>query len=124
MTMTDKELFELGQKLSPLRDQGVLIIGAGTLTHNLRALNPELGEEPVEWARVFDDWVEQTLCAKDYETLLNWTANAPNATKNHPTAEHFRPLFIAAGAGLNDELSFPVKGFSYGIFSRRAVQFG
>ena len=123
-TMSDKDLFEMGQSLAPLRERGVLIIGAGALTHNLRAWNPKLGDEPVEWAKVFDDWIEKTLNENDIDALLNWKTLAPNAELNHPTAEHFRPLFIAAGAGLGETVTFPTTGFSYGIFTRRSVQFG
>lgn len=123
-TMSDKDLFEMGKRLAPLRERGVLIIGAGALTHNLRAWNPQLTDEPVEWAKVFDDWIEKTLIEKDIDALLDWKTLAPNAELNHPTSEHFRPLFIAAGAGMSETVTFPTTGFSYGIFTRRSVQFG
>lgn len=121
---SEVDLFELGQKLAPLRDEGVLIVGAGSLTHNLRAWNPQLGDEPLEWAKVFDDWVENVLLEKDKTALLNWKNDAPNALMNHPTAEHFLPLLVAAGAGWEEDITFPTIGFSYGIFTRRSVQFG
>jgi 4,5-DOPA dioxygenase extradiol len=123
-TYSDRDLFELGQRLAPLRDQEILIIAAGALTHNLRAWNPQLGKQPIEWAKVFDDWVAENLVKKDKNALLDWHSNAPNASQNHPSPEHFRPLLIAAGAGWQDAVTFPTSGFNFGIFSRRSVQFG
>ncbi len=119
-----KDLFELGKRLAPLRDQGVMIIGAGALTHNLRAWNPrhEGGAEP--WAVAFDEWVAATVGSADWQRLFDWQALAPHAQFNHPTAEHFLPLLIAAGAGAGDKVTFPMTGFQYGIFSQRSVQFG
>ncbi|MDH5692663.1 MAG: dioxygenase [Gammaproteobacteria bacterium] len=122
--MSERELYELGQKLSPLRKKDILIIGAGALTHNLRAFNPYYqSDEPYSWAREFDEWLEDVLIRKDIDALLNWK-QAPQARQNHPTDEHFLPLFIAAGAGEGEVVSFPTLGFSYGAFSRRSAQFG
>jgi len=73
--------------------------------------------------------VKEALITSDVDALLNWQQLAPQAKRNHPTAEHFRPLLIAAGAGLavngkNETIRFPIEGFEYGIFSKRSVQFG
>lgn len=123
--LSDEGLYQLGKQLAPLREHGVLIIGAGALTHNLRAFDPQNNSrDPLPWARVFDDWVGQVLMNGDTQSLINWRKAAPEAKMNHPTAEHFTPLLIAAGAGEGEAITFPTLGFTYGAFTRRSVQFG
>ena len=121
--LSDKALFELGRSLRVLRSEGVIIVGSGVLTHNLRKIIPNHSGAPLEWSAEFDQWVEETLLSKDYDALINWQDKAPNATLNHPTTEHFRPLLVAAGAAENDAVDFPVTGFEWGSLSRRSVQF-
>lgn len=121
---SNQALFKLGKDLGPLREQNVLIIGAGALTHNLSAFNPaNENHEPMDWAKAFDDWVAGVLTTQDYEGLFQWEQLAPHAKQNHPTPEHFKPLLIAAGAAVGDKVTYPTLGFSYGVFSRRSVQF-
>jgi 4,5-DOPA dioxygenase extradiol len=121
-TLSNEALYNLGQRLAPLRESGVMIIGSGGITHNLReALPPKYTDTP-DWVSRFDDWVKHTLL-QDKAQLLAWET-APYATRNHPTPEHFRPLLIAAGAtDDSDSIDFPVTGFELGIISRQAVQF-
>ena len=123
-TLSDRELFELGQQLNPLRKDNVLIVGSGGITHNLRAVNPQHTGSPPEWAYTFDQWVESTLMEHNYDKLIRWQSHAPHARMNHPTPEHFRPLLIAAGAAQQESVSFPITGFEWGSMSRRSVQFG
>lgn len=87
----------LGRALAPLREEGVLILGSGGATHNLRELAP--GAAPVAWARDFSDWLERTVTSGDSDALLDYRARAPQAARNHPTEEHLMPLFVTAGAG-------------------------
>lgn len=122
--LSNADLYDLGRRLAPLRDDGIMIIGSGTLTHNLGEFRPDYNESPLAWAVDFDQWVASTLMQRDTEALLNWEQRAPHARQNHPTPEHFRPLLIALGAARVDEISFPVTGFEWGVFSRRCVQFG
>jgi 4,5-DOPA dioxygenase extradiol len=123
-TLPDQELFDLGQRLAPLREHEVLICANGTITHNLReGLRGRLTHPPT-WVTDFDRWVEQCLL-HNRQALLNWRNEAPQAQRNHPSPEHFRPLLIAAGAAVEDDsVGFPVSGFEMMAFSRRAVQFG
>lgn len=89
--------FDLGRALAPLRDEGVLILGSGGVTHNLRELAaPE--SVPLAWAREFSDWINDTIAAGDTDALLNYRKLAPQAARNHPSEEHLMPLFVAAGA--------------------------
>jgi 4,5-DOPA dioxygenase extradiol len=89
--------YALGRALAPLRDDGVLILGSGGATHNLRQLgSPDT--PPPAWASDFSAWLYDTIGAGQTEALLNYRALAPQAKQNHPTEEHFLPLFVAAGA--------------------------
>jgi 4,5-DOPA dioxygenase extradiol len=79
----------LGKALRPLREQGVLIIGSGSITHNLRA--------------VFIDWMVDKIEAGDMDALSDYRVCAPHAAQNHPTDEHLLPLFVALGAMENSD---------------------
>ncbi|TVO68447.1 DODA-type extradiol aromatic ring-opening family dioxygenase [Denitromonas ohlonensis] len=89
-------LLELGQALAPLREAGVLLIGSGSLTHNLRDYFVDTPAEP--YAAEFAHWVWAHLQAGDLDALLNYREHAPHAVRAHPTDEHFLPLFFAIGA--------------------------
>lgn len=90
--------FEIGKRLAPLREQGVLIIGSGSSVHNLRRVRFN-SDEIADWAVAFDDWVTEKVEAGDVESLLDYRQLAPDAALAHPTEEHFLPLFLALGAG-------------------------
>jgi len=122
--LSNSELYELGEQLAPLREQGVIIVTSGVITHNLREyFSHQHDNTPADWAKSFDDWVVNVLRQRDSSSLLNWETQAPDAIRNHPTAEHFRPLLIAAGASEMKNVFFPVEGFDGGILSNRSVQF-
>ncbi len=120
-----REFFELGRALAPLRERGVLILGSGVLTHNLRALDWQGRASPPQWAQAFDEWCRSTLAEFDVDALLAYRTRAPHAREAHPTDEHFTPLLVAAGAASIHcrSVLFPVEGFEYGSLSRRCVQF-
>jgi 4,5-DOPA dioxygenase extradiol len=117
-------LFALGRSLAPLRDEGVLVIGSGFLTHNLRAW--DRGEHPVtpSWARELDDWAAGVLVRKDADALVDYRARAPGVREALPTQEHFVPVIVALGAAAEgaDPVSFPITGFWGGSFTRRSVE--
>lgn len=89
----------LGRALRPLREQGVLIIASGSITHNLPAIfrHPP-GSPAPEWVTAFCDWMVETIAQGDLATLADYRARAPHAVQNHPTDEHLLPLFVALGA--------------------------
>jgi 4,5-DOPA dioxygenase extradiol len=126
-TLDPMVLFKIGQRLQPLRDQGVLIIGSGFSTHNLRLMNWHLPHDttPPTWSSEFDDWLNRTLQAGDVDSILDFQRAAPAATTAHPRTEHFAPLFVALGASLDSGASARnvVEGFWFGL-SKRSVQFG
>ena len=125
-TLDPVTLFEVGRKLAPLRDQGVLILGSGFTTHNLSLISmqqPPDAPAP-EWSREFDDWAEQTIAARDVDAVIDFLHKAPAASIAHPRTEHFAPLFVSLGAsvdGLQEGRSV-IDGFWYGL-SKRSWQF-
>lgn len=89
----------LGRALRPLREQGVLIVGSGSITHNLRAIFRHPQGEPVPgWVMEFCSWIAAKIAAGDLDALGAYRTRAPHAVQNHPTDEHLLPLFVALGA--------------------------
>ena len=86
----------LGAALAPLRDDNVLIVGSGHLTHNLREYMT--GRPRAPQTEAFRDWVHARLLAGDIDALADWERQAPYARFAHPSVEHFLPLFVALGA--------------------------
>ncbi|GAB3574042.1 class III extradiol ring-cleavage dioxygenase [Amycolatopsis endophytica] len=123
-TLDPRELFELGRKLKPLRDEGVLIIGSGFFTHNLSAMSGGVHGTPPRWSAEFDQWGAETLRANDIDALLDFRHKAPAAALAHPRIEHFAPLFVTLGAGADDANPRTViEGYWYGM-AKRSVQIG
>jgi 4,5-DOPA dioxygenase extradiol len=118
-----KTLFALGRALAPLRDEGVLIIGSGFLTHNMRAFS----RETPAWAAEFDQFCAETLAKHDVDALLDYQTRGPATRIALPTVEHFVPVIVAAGAAdafsTRPQVSFPVTGFAFGSFTKRSVQY-
>lgn len=120
-----QELFALGRALRPLRDEGVLIIGSGFITHNLRTINWGPPSPPPAWAHEFDTWASEALAKRDVDALLDFQRKGPAAHVALPTREHFVPLLVALGAAdEGDAVHFPISGFWMGSLTRRSVQFG
>jgi 4,5-DOPA dioxygenase extradiol len=88
----------LGRALAPLRDEGVLIMATGSMTHNLRMLDRSDLNPPADWAAAFSAWMAQKLEQRDDAALLDYRRQAPFAAQNHPTDEHLLPLYVALGA--------------------------
>jgi 4,5-DOPA dioxygenase extradiol len=92
---------QVGKALRELSREGVLIVGSGHLTHNLRDWARGQGK-PEPYAREFQAWVFERLKEKDLEALVDYRSRAPHGVRAHPTDEHFLPLFIALGAAQED----------------------
>ena len=122
-TLDPAKLLELGGRLRPLRDEGVLIVGSGFMTHGLPYLREfVLDAPPPDWSKAFDQWVAAALDARDARTLAAFR-DVPSARYAHPTVEHFVPLFVALGAAAHDgPMATPISGFWLGL-SKRSVQF-
>jgi 4,5-DOPA dioxygenase extradiol len=118
-TLDPQGLLEVGRKLAPLRDEGVLIVGSGFFTHNLRALGPT----PQAFSTEFDEWGREALAAKDVDALLDFEHASPSGRLAHPRTEHFVPLFVALGAAdQNLDGRSVIDGFWLGM-AKRSVQF-
>ena len=93
----------LGRALAGLSRRNVLVVGSGSLTHNLREAFPNLRAgrrqaEVPQWVEAFADWMGARLAAGDLEALLDYRRRAPYARENHPTDEHLMPFYVALGA--------------------------
>ncbi|WP_257386912.1 dioxygenase family protein [Tahibacter caeni] len=106
----------LGRALAPLRERGVLLIGSGSLTHNLYELRQSIRDP--EYAQVFADWVREAVARGDTAALLDYRRQAPQATRAHPSEEHFLPLLVALGASdAGDAPQWIAGGMTYGVLS-------
>ena len=116
---------ELGKALRPLREQGVLIVGSGSITHNLRAIFKHPQGDPVPgWVTEFRDWIAQKIEAGDMDALADYRAKAPHAVQNHPTDEHLLPLFVALGAAeQSDSVRHLNSVMTYGLLAMDAWLF-
>lgn len=129
--------FALGQALAPLRSEGVLVMGTGSITHNLRRVfadglrsspdKPEIAE-----SAAFREWMRAKSAARDWPALMDYRRQAPHAVDMHPTDEHLLPWFVAAGAGgedtpalrLHDSVTFGVLGMDVYAFGAQAPALG
>ncbi|MDK2125373.1 dioxygenase family protein [Parachitinimonas caeni] len=121
---SDGAQVELGRLLATLRDQQVLVMGSGSLTHNLREVwSHQINDAPEAYALEFADWVEATLAAGDVEAIKDWRQQAPHAQRCHPTPEHFLPLLVALGAGDSGRGLALHRSFSFGVLAMDAYAF-
>lgn len=93
-----QEVFALGRALQGLRDSGVLLIGSGSMTHNLGEYFGDAREPAPPYVPEFSRWIEAVLQRGDVSALLDYRRQAPHAQRAHPSEEHFLPLFFALGA--------------------------
>lgn len=113
---------QVGRALAGLREEGILLIGSGSITHNLGELDWRAGPEVIEpWARAFRDWVVEKLEAGDDEALHDYRNRAPEAVRNHPSDEHLLPLYFARGAG--DKFGVVHQGFTLGALGMDVYRF-
>lgn len=95
-SLDPEALYRLGERLRPLRSEGILVIGSGFMTHSFAVIrNPSLAEHLEE----FDHWAAQSLARGDVDSLIDYQRKAPAAKLAHPTADHFVPLLLTVGAG-------------------------
>ncbi|HSE15439.1 MAG TPA: 4,5-DOPA dioxygenase extradiol [Pyrinomonadaceae bacterium] len=117
--------FELGKRLAPLRDNGILIAGSGNLVHNLHtyAWGRHM-PEPYDWAVRFEATARELMQRGDFEPLINYETLGRDALLSIPTPDHYLPLlYILGAARANDALSFPVEGVDGGSISMLALSF-
>jgi 4,5-DOPA dioxygenase extradiol len=112
-------VFELGRLLSPLRQEGVLLMGSGGIVHNLRLLDWSNQPAPDAWALAFEQWIADHLTPPDLPTLFQAARIAPDHAKAVPTSEHFDPLFFALGAADDTPVRTVFQGWQLGSLSLR-----
>ncbi|MEY4424340.1 MAG: hypothetical protein RLZZ258_1443 [Actinomycetota bacterium] len=115
------KLLDLGKRLRALREEGVLVIGSGFMTHGLpyiRDWRPEAAAPG--WSADFDHWAQEALARGDVDTLIDYRNSAPGMPYAHPTVEHFTPLFISLGAASNPEniAETKIDGYFMGLAKR------
>ena len=125
MSMPDLDpahLFEVGRRLAPLRDEGVLIVGSGFMTHGLPYIGEYFAGKPgaPQWSIEFDRWVAEALDRGDIDSLFAFREKAPGMPFAHPTVEHFAPLFVTLGAAAkpDDAPRTAIDGFFVGLSKR------
>jgi 4,5-DOPA dioxygenase extradiol len=115
---------QLGRALKALRDRGVLVMGSGSLTHNLREIG-QTDPNNTRYAGEFTAWVREHLESRDLDALVDYRRRAPHALRAHPTEEHFLPLLVALGASDDEDAVEVIEGgMTYGVLSMESYAFG
>lgn len=119
------EHVRIGRALSSLRDEGVLVIGSGSLTHNLYEFRgADIDAAVPSWVSDFSAWMKQRLEAGDAASLVRYREQAPFAARNHPSEEHLSPLFVALGAaGEGAKMEHLHAGYEYGVLAMDVYAF-
>ena len=118
--------YELGQRLRPLRDDGILVMGSGDIVHNLHAYAwGKHPAEPHDWALRFEGKARELIVAGTHDPLIDFESLGKDALLSVPTPDHYLPLLYVLGASTKGEqVTFPVEGIDGGSVSMLSVQFG
>ncbi|MEP7352469.1 MAG: 4,5-DOPA dioxygenase extradiol [Acidobacteriota bacterium] len=117
--------YEIGKRLAPLREDGVLIIGSGNLVHNLWAYSRDPGAKAFDWATRFDAQARELLRAGQFEALVHYEKLGKDAELSIPTPDHYLPLLYVLGAADKHEpIQFPVEGIDGASVSMLTVLIG
>jgi 4,5-DOPA dioxygenase extradiol len=117
--------YNLGRKLSKLREKGILIIGSGNIVHNLGIMDYEMDSTPFDWATEFDNYISEALKNRMHDNLIDYKNLGQSAKLSVPTKEHYLPLLcIAALQEDGDEVNFIYKGIQHGSMSMTSVLIG
>jgi 4,5-DOPA dioxygenase extradiol len=116
--------YEIGQRLSSLRDEGVLLLGSGNVVHNLRRVNWDADPGGYPWAVAFNDQLRSALTRDDHQVAIDYAAVGDAARLSVPTPEHYLPLLYVLGARApDDRISFPTDGIEMGSISMLSVAY-
>lgn len=119
--------YDLGKTLSSLRDQGVLIMGSGSATHNLKAVfsgRHHRDDQAEPWATSYAEWIAEQVLTGDEDALIDAETLAPHAKDNHPTPEHILPFYVALGAGDEAAGQRLHASTTYGVLAMDVYAFG
>ena len=124
-THDPSRLLDIGQRLRPLREEGILVIGSGFMTHGLPFMTREMltGKVVPSWSADFDAWAADALNRGDVDTLAAYKSKAPGMPYAHPTVDHYIPLFITLGAAERQDkpAETVIEGYMAGL-SKRSFQ--
>lgn len=124
-TLDGAGALRLGATLAPLADEGVLIVGSGSITHNLYEFRQHIGAPAAPYATEFVQWARRAVQAHDDASLVDYLRSAPHAQRAHPTPDHYLPLPFAAGAAdKSSRVSVIDGGMTYGMLAMDAYVFG
>jgi 4,5-DOPA dioxygenase extradiol len=124
-----EEHFALGRALRSMRDSGTLVLGSGGATHNLALYAHARGRDddstPPEWVEAFNEWTAGAVAGRRFDDLFRYSERAPFAAQNHPTPEHYLPLFVTLGTAHDDEHGVRIhSSYDRGLLSLDAYAFG
>jgi 4,5-DOPA dioxygenase extradiol len=126
-TQDPGRLLDIGRRLASLREEGVLVIGSGFMTHGLPFVSREMltGEVIPSWSSDFDAWAADALSRGDVDTLADYRSQAPGMPYAHPTVDHYIPLFVTLGASGQEDrpVTTTIEGYMIGL-SKRSFQAG
>jgi len=124
MSKSPESHLKIGQQLSNLRDQGVLILASGNLVHNLRRINWDTYAKPYDWAQEYDVWLKAKLENRDFSALSKDFLNSAASKLSVPTLDHFLPLqYILGASDKRDELKFEFEEIHNASISMRTFGF-
>jgi 4,5-DOPA dioxygenase extradiol len=118
--------FDVGRKLAPLRDEGILIVGSGNLVHNLHTYAwGRHVPDPYDWAIRFENEAKEMMLAGEYKPLINYETLGPEASLSIPTPDHYLPLlYVIATRQQGEVITFPIEGVDGGSISMLSVRIG
>ena len=114
----------LGEALRPLREEGVVILASGALTHGLQDFDPRRPDAPLPHVAAFSEWTAARIVDGDLDALRDYRRQAPAAARNHPEEEHLLPLFVAIGAGGLQAARRLHASYTHGILAMDVYSFG
>jgi 4,5-DOPA dioxygenase extradiol len=124
-TLDPARLLDIGRRLRSLREEGVLVVGSGFMTHGLPFLTREMFVDNLVpgWSSDFDQWAAEALAKGDVDLLADFRTKAPGLPFAHPTVEHYTPLFITLGAAstADEPATTTIEGYAFGL-SKRSLQ--
>jgi len=124
MTQGPRFHFELGKRLRPLRDEGILIVGTGNVVHNLSVYRRYEDDFAYDWATRFNDYIREALLAHRFEDIVNYESQGEAAQLSVPTPDHYYPLLYVAGAAGDDPATVEIDGVYQASMSMLSVSFG
>lgn len=117
--------YELGQKLRPLRDEGVLIVASGNIVHNLGVMEWTEDAEPYGWACDFRDFMKEAIIARDHDAVIDYESKGPSANNAAPDRDHFYPILYALGASdESDPIDIRTDRFQFKSINMASFVFG